>query len=117
MIIGGVILQLARQPWIIPIYILLTIAAICLTPWEVQLVRYLTPLCPFLALALFTSLLYFKELLSKVLPRASKSVGVFFTVSVVSLILIEQSIVYYQAHTGWIDEIVYNARDGKRLNI
>jgi hypothetical protein len=33
-----------------------SIAAICLPPWPIQLVRYLTPLCPFF-LAFFTSIL------------------------------------------------------------
>jgi len=114
MILGGVGLQLTRQQWIIPLYLLLSIAVICLTPWPIQLVRYLTPLCPFLALALCTSLLYFKELSSKILSRTWKATRVVFTASVVTLMLVQLLVVFYQAHTGWIAKVVYEARGGKK---
>jgi len=112
LVLGGVVLQLVRRQWMIPLYVLLSIAIICLTPWPIQLVRYLTPLCPFLVLALFTSLLYLQELSSKVLPAASRAAGVFLIASVVSLILVQQLIVFYQAHTGWVDEVIYDRRGG-----
>ena len=60
MVLGSIILcglglQLARRQWVIPLYVLLSIAAICLTPWPIQLVRYSDA-----ALSIFCfSILYF----------------------------------------------------------
>lgn len=111
LIVLGLLLQLARQQWIVPLYVMFTIAAICLTPWQVQLVRYLTPLSPCLALALFTALLHLGKMSSRVLPRAGRTTGV-LAIAVSGSILLQQAIVYYQAHTSWLDDITYNARSG-----
>jgi hypothetical protein len=113
LVIGGVALQLAEQRRVVPIYVLFTIAAICFTPWPVQVVRYLTPLCPFLAWALFTSLSHFSKLAAPVLPKAVRPAA-FVVAPVVALILLQQSLVYYQAHTRWIDEVVYDVRGGAK---
>jgi hypothetical protein len=112
LIIGGLALQLARRQWIMPLYVAFTIAVVCLTPWEVQLVRYLTPLCPFLALALWTSLRSLDSQASKLSPAAGTVVRSVWLVPLVGLILVEQSITYYQAHTSWIDTITYEVRGG-----
>jgi hypothetical protein len=76
-------------------------------------VRYLTPLCPFLAWALFTSLSHFSKLAAPVLPKAVRPAA-FVVAPVVALILLQQSLVYYQAHTRWIDEVVYDVRGGTK---
>ena len=112
MIVGGLVAQLLARQWIIPIYVLFTTAAICLTPWPVQLVRYLTPLCPFLALSLCLSLRHLPSALTRVLRGAAKPAGAACITAVVSVVVGQQSIVFYQAHTGWIDEIVYDAPGG-----
>lgn len=53
LVLGGLVLQVARRQFGIVLYVVLSLAAICTTPFQKQFVRYLLPLFPFLALALF----------------------------------------------------------------
>jgi hypothetical protein len=55
-VIGGLIRMLWVHEWIISIYVLLTLAAICTTPWRGQFLRYLAPVEPFLLIAFVTFL-------------------------------------------------------------
>jgi len=48
---GGVALQLLRRSWLGPSYVMLYVAALCLTPFPGQYVRYLAPIVPLLTLA------------------------------------------------------------------
>lgn len=111
-ILFGLGLQLTRRQWIIPLYVLLSIAAICLTPWPIQLVRYLTPLCPFFALAFFTSLLFLKALSRKASSLAPRTVASFLIASGISLLLLHQFIVFYR-FSRYVDTIVYDLPDGR----
>jgi hypothetical protein len=52
LVIGGLLL-LARRETALVVYVALSLAAICATPFQAQFPRYLLPLYPFLALALF----------------------------------------------------------------
>lgn len=52
LIAAGVIVLLRRRSILIPVYIATYIGLVCLTPWPAQFTRYLSPLVPFLALAL-----------------------------------------------------------------
>ena len=52
LVIGGLVL-LARREYILVTYVVLSLAAICTTPFQNQFPRYLLPLYPFLALAMF----------------------------------------------------------------
>lgn len=49
----GMLLQARRKQYLMLSYVGLSFAAMCLTPFQKQFVRYLLPLYPFLALALF----------------------------------------------------------------
>src|SRR5262249_51603779 len=51
-VLAGFGLMVWRRQWFIPLYIAGSAGLICLTPWPGQLTRYLSPLTPFLALAL-----------------------------------------------------------------
>ena len=52
LVLGGLLL-LARREHALVVYVALSFAAICATPFQTQFPRYLLPLYPFLALALF----------------------------------------------------------------
>src|SRR5215831_1822903 len=115
-ILFGLGLQLTRRQWIIPLYVLLSIAAICLTPWPIQLVRYLTPLCPFFALAFFTSLLFLEAMSKKALSSAART----FTTSLIalglSLLLLHQFVVFYR-FTRYVETIVYQLPDNREARL
>jgi hypothetical protein len=51
LVTGGVMVQLLRRQTIVPLYILIYGAAMCLTPFPGQYQRYLMPMMPLLALA------------------------------------------------------------------
>ena len=57
LVIGGLLL-LARRETALVVYVALSLAAICATPFQAQFPRYLLPLYPFLALALFEFLVW-----------------------------------------------------------
>ncbi len=113
--LGGIGLMLARQQWIIPLYILLSIAAICLTPWPQQFTRYLAPLAPFLALSLFTLLLRLKDLSREVLPSRWKPAGAILVGAVVVVIFTQQAIILYFAHTRWHQQVAYSGQSGETV--
>ncbi|MBC7781135.1 MAG: hypothetical protein H7125_13635 [Proteobacteria bacterium] len=50
---GGLLLLLVRREVAVVVYVALSLAAICATPFQAHFPRYLLPLYPFLALALF----------------------------------------------------------------
>ena len=49
----GIALQLGSKRFLIAFYVAMTLGAVCLTPWPGQMLRYLCPIFPFLAIALF----------------------------------------------------------------
>ena len=49
----GICLQFASRHFLISLYAAMTLAMVCLTPWPGQLLRYIFPIYPFLAVALF----------------------------------------------------------------
>ena len=115
-ILFGLGLQLTRGQWIIPLYVLLSIAAICLTPWPIQLVRYLTPLCPFFALAFFTSILFLESVFRKASSRAARAVSSVVTVSSICLLLLHQFVVFYR-FTRYVETIVYQLPDSREARL
>jgi hypothetical protein len=115
LILGGIGLQLASRQWIIPLYILMYLAGICLTPWPEQFLRYMAPLTPFLALSLFKFLLAVKDQSYKLLHVKWKVAGLVFLSSIVFLILIQQSLALFLLYTKSYQKVVYDDQDGKKV--
>ena len=55
---GGVLLELLRRRWVVPLYIVIYVGAICLAPFPGQYLRYLMPIAALLALS---SLLFLRS--------------------------------------------------------
>jgi hypothetical protein len=115
LILGGIGLQLASRQWIIPLYILIYLAGICLTPWPEQFQRYMAPLTPFLALSLFKFLLAVKDQSYKLLLVRRKVAGLVFLSSIVPLMLIQQSLALFLLYTKLHQKVVYDDQDGKKV--
>jgi hypothetical protein len=49
----GICLQLASRHFLISLYPAITLGVVCLTPWPGQVLRYVCPIYPFLAVAVF----------------------------------------------------------------
>lgn len=56
-VLAGIVLLFRQGEVFVPVYLLLVLVAVCLTPWPAQWPRYWSPALPFLALALFRSVL------------------------------------------------------------
>jgi hypothetical protein len=52
----GLMLQVAKQRYIIPFFIVLNLAAMCITPFPKQFTRYMLPLIPLVSLLFFEAL-------------------------------------------------------------
>ena len=53
LVLGGLLLQAVRREFAVVLYVVLSLAAMCATPFQKQFMAYLLPLYPLLALALF----------------------------------------------------------------
>lgn len=115
LVLGGICLQLAGRQWIIPLYTLLYFALMCLTPWPGQFPRYLAPLAPILALSLFKSLLALQKQSYRILAPPWKIIGPVFTVCIVSLIFIQESVTFYKVHAQEHQQVVYFDRNGNKI--
>lgn len=71
-ILVGAAVQLSRREWLVSIYTLLSIAAICTTPWPFQLLRYWAPLLPFLLLELFAGIFAIQRFVSLLFPSRER---------------------------------------------
>jgi hypothetical protein len=59
--VAGVFLMVVRRQWLMPLYLASFVGLLCLSPWPAQVNRYLTPLTPFLVLALIQLLGWFRS--------------------------------------------------------
>ncbi len=55
-IVAGAMVMLRRRQWLLPLCCAGAGAAMCLTPWPEQFVRYFSPMIPFLSIMLVTAL-------------------------------------------------------------
>jgi hypothetical protein len=62
-VLAGIVRLLRGEARLIGIYLSLAIAMVCLTPWGGQVLRYLAPLLPFIALAFLTCMKRIQELI------------------------------------------------------
>jgi len=56
LVFGGLLLQVARRHYVIPIFVVLNLIAICMTPFLKELPRYMLPITPLITLSFFEAL-------------------------------------------------------------
>jgi hypothetical protein len=116
LVLGGIGLQLADgRSRIVALYVLLYLALMCLTPWPGQFPRYLAPLAPMLALALFGCLVAIQRRSRSSLAPPRKVAGSVLVVCVVSVILIQEFVTFYHIHTEDHQELAYQDRGGNKI--
>ncbi len=115
LVIGGVILQVTKRQWLIPLYVLIYLTLMCLTPWPGQFGRYLMPLAPFLVLSLFETLLFIKDKTYQVLYQKWKFAGRVFTASVLFLILLLQALTVYATYRHNLLPVSYHDQKGQKV--
>lgn len=105
-VLAGIAWQLQHHEWFIPVYLLLTIAAICTTTWAGQFPRYLAPVEPFLLLVLVSFLLDIKRLSGRRSARVRRITSV-VTVSTALFVLCESGISCIVGYRNFRDRAVY----------
>lgn len=115
LVLGGIVALFGRGSFLIPIYVLVSMALICATPSPEQFLRYLTALLPFLLVALFVCVLATGEWIR----RFSRGSGLLFVSTGLAVVL---ALVFDAErgglggmYRGHFDEVTATARDGRRL--
>lgn len=89
LVLLGMLLQARRKQYLMLMYVTLSLAAMCLTPFQKQFVRYLLPLYPFFALALFQLLAHWvkrePKFGSTLLPRLARTVVAWSIVGIIGV--------------------------------
>jgi hypothetical protein len=110
----GIGLQFRRHRWVIAIYLALTLAAVCITPWPGQATRYLCPLFPFLMTGLFEALEAARASLrgyryGKVLGNGAVAIGT-------SVVLLGSAGSFVIVRQQFLDTTTFETSDGKTEN-
>ena len=107
LVLGGLLLQAVRREFAIVLYVVLSLAAICATPFQKQFPRYLLPLYPLLVLALFELLAWATAQARRrwpALPAAISTVVLWLVLSVVALKATSDALELYRT---WHQEVAY----------
>jgi hypothetical protein len=113
LIIGGVILQLARRQWVTALYVVAYLAIVSLTPWPLQWKRYWSPLTPFLLLALLQCCLMLRDVLRSALPAAANRVVACFPAALLAVVLLVESLTVVHAYEALRGDVVLLDRQGR----
>jgi len=115
LIVYGIGLQLANRQYFIPLYVALSLIAICATPWPGQFNRYLVPLAPFLSLSLFLALRSIAGIVSDRLSLRSRLVAATATGALLSMIFASQVPALLVLFTKWHQKVEWQTTNGARL--
>jgi hypothetical protein len=111
-VLAGLGLQLLQAELLVPLYVLVYLLAVCLTPWPAQWTRYWAPLAPFLALALLRFLLAIGQYTLHVLPQRMTWRSVVVLGPIIGLILTLQVFTLYDSYTRESGEaVVYDQQN------
>ena len=112
--LAGMVLLAQRGEWLIPLYVLGSIALVGLTPWPAQFERYLAPLTPLLALALLVALLGFREWLGTTSRWRTRRLGTAVLVTVLVGVLGQECFAIYKVYTKQHRVVEYSDAQGRR---
>jgi hypothetical protein len=115
-ILGGMFLQFWRRQWIVPLYLIPYIGAMCFTPFPDQYSRYLMPVVPFLSLSLILFLIFLKDNASVLLPRKFLPTGSYLVVSLVLLMFLTQLFCLQYVFRNEFETLAYVDRKNQPVN-
>ena len=111
LVVAGVAWHLLCREWLIPIYVLLTVAGVCMTTWSGQFPRYLAPAEPFLLIGVLSFLLGIKRL-SRFGPRRLHRLLSVMAIATVSMVVGESLISCVVGYRNFRDKAVYVDANG-----
>jgi hypothetical protein len=110
LVIGGMGIHLAKGQWLLPMYVALSVASICITPWPEQFNRYLMPLAPFLVLFMLSIFLAIANV-----PGKWRVIGKAFAQFVIGLILLHQFVTLIVVYTQRHQQVSYQIPHGRSI--
>jgi hypothetical protein len=115
LILGGIVLQLMRRQWLIPLYVLFFLALVSATPFADMFTRYLIPLTPFMSLFLFEAVICLKRNTERAPFRAVRMAGYFLVVLVTCLCLLQAPFYLKDMYMRYHQQVAYHDRQGRML--
>lgn len=112
LVLSGLIWMLRRRQWLIPIYLLLSVAAICSTPWPGQFPRYMAPLEPFLLIAFLVGAIGVQTWAQRRLP--SNPATRVLAITIGAIVLGESAVSCVVAYRNFREPAVYEDSLGVR---
>jgi len=110
LIFGGISLQLIEREWLIPLYTLFSLAMICSTPFADMFTRYMIPMIPYVALALFVILIKIKDQAGKRWRGKGLILSGTLNVLVVCLCLLQSPFSLWELYTKYHQQVSYHDR-------
>lgn len=114
-VLGGFAVQLLRRQWLVPLYGLVYTAALCLTPFPGQYLRYLMPIVPLLALSLFVFLLAARDTSRRFLGLRRTNLGAYLTVAALSTALLAEILCLFVVYRQELQQISYFDRSQRQI--
>lgn len=105
--LGGMILQLFQRQWLVSFYGFIYLAALCLTPFPGQYLRYLMPIVPLLVLALIVFLLATKDASRRFFAARWANFGTYLAVTTLSVALLMKAFCFVVVYTQELQRISY----------
>jgi hypothetical protein len=113
-VLTGLLLLAFRGEWLIPLYVTGSVVLMCLTPWPGQFERYLAPLTPLLALALFVALVAAGKRLSNMARGKWRSMGAALVVMLVVGVFVQEVVALSVVYTRLHQKAFYKDEAGRR---
>jgi hypothetical protein len=112
LILGGICLQLIERQWLIPLYTLFSLAMICSTPFTDMFTRYMIPVIPYVALALFVMLIKIRDQAGKKWRGKGLILSSTLNVLVVCLCLLQSPVSLGELYIKYHQQVSYHDRRG-----
>jgi hypothetical protein len=112
-VLGGFALLLLRGDWKIPLYVAVYVAAVCMTPFRAQSLRYLMPIAPLLALSLVVSVTTLVDACRRSPGSGYARLARRGAVSVLALAFLAELVCFaavYAYERGWISYVDRNGQ-------
>ncbi len=107
LVLGGLLLQAVRREFAVVLYVVLSLAAMCATPFQKQFARYLLPLYPLLALALFELLAWATVQARSRWPALPAALGTAIPWLVIVVIALRTTSEVRGMYANWHHDVAY----------
>jgi hypothetical protein len=116
LVFAGTIVMARRRRHLMLLYVALSLAAVCSTPFQKQFVRYLLPLYPFLALALFEAAMLLGAKSSALLSPKRGALAVTLPWLMVCVIGLREMVELHDLYGERHDHVSYQDQNGLATN-